>query len=210
VAANYRFLLLVVVNIGAIALFVGVITWTPAFLHDQRGMSLAAAAYLTAGIGMAQVLGSPFGAILMSRLGEGLVMAAGLFVMFVVTALVPFAPGIAGVFICVVISGFLTLSMFPALLRGVTNVMSSPEEVGAATGFMYTANVVGTILAPWLFGVLLDDYGRTEGDSGYVLGYLLLGLFAFLGLVAALLYLLARRSKTHAAVQSAVVEASER
>ncbi|MBN1630122.1 MAG: MFS transporter, partial [Thermoleophilia bacterium] len=101
VALNPRLLLLVLINIGAMALFVGVLTWTPSFLQDQRGTSLAMAAYLTAGLGLAQLLGAPFGATLMGKWGKGTVMAAGILLMMLATALIPFAPGVAGVFVLV-------------------------------------------------------------------------------------------------------------
>jgi ACS family hexuronate transporter-like MFS transporter len=207
VALNPRLLLLILVNIGAMALFVGVLTWTPSFLHDQRGTSLAVAAYLTAGIGLAQLLGAPFGATLMARLGKGVVMAGGIFLMLVATCLVPIAPGVAGVFVCVVVGGFLTLAMLPAILGSVPEVVSRDEQVGAATGYMYTVNLVATMLAPWLFGILLDAYGGAEGDSGYVLGYQMLGLFAIVGLVSALVLLgVNRRRAVAGASQVAIPE----
>lgn len=203
VALNPRLLLLVLVNIGAMALFVGVLTWTPSFLQDQRGTSLAVAAYLTAGLGLAQLLGAPLGATLMGRVGKGTVMAAGIFLMMVATALVPFAPGVGGVFVCVVITGLLTLAMFPAILGSIPDVVERPEQVGAATGYMYTVNLVATMLAPWIFGVLLDSYGGAEGEPGYTIGYQFLGLFALLGLVSALLLILALRRSGRPALEAA-------
>jgi MFS family permease len=193
VALNPRLLLLILVNIGAMALFVGVLTWTPSFLHDQRGTSIAVAAYLTAGLGLAQLLGAPFGATLMGRWGKGTVMGAGILVMMLATALIPFAPGVAGVFVLVVVTGFLTLAMFPAILGSIAEIVDRPEQVGVATGYMYTVNLVATMLAPWIFGVLLDRYGGVEGDPGYLVGYQFLAAFALLGLVSALLLISACR-----------------
>lgn len=205
VALNPRLLLLILVNIGAMALFVGVLTWTPSFLHDQRGTSLAVAAYLTAGLGLAQLLGAPFGATLMGKWGKRAVMVAGILLMMLATALIPVAPGVAGVFVLVVITGFLTLAMFPAILGSIADVVDRPEEVGVATGYMYTVNLVATMLAPWVFGLLLDRYGVADGDSGYLVGYQFLAAFALLGLVSALLLVVAQRK-----VQRTVVgESSE-
>jgi MFS family permease len=196
VAGNAKLLLLVIVNVGAIGLFVGVLTWTPPFLHDQRGTSLAVAAYLTAGLGLAQLLGAPAGATAMARWGKGGVLVAGMSLMLLTTAVVPFAPGVGGVFVCVVINGFLTLAMFPAILGSIPGVLDRPEQVGAATGYMYTVNLLGTMLAPWLFGVLLDRYGAADGDPGYTIGYEFLALFALLGLVSAVVFAFARRRAT--------------
>ena len=192
VSLNPRLLLLVVVNIGAIGLFVGIVAWTPSFLHDQRGTSLEMAAYLTAGLGLAQLLGSPAGATAMGRFGKASVLLTGMAIMLVATVLVPFAPGVAGPFVCVVITGFLTLAMLPALLGSIPEVVSGPDQVGAATGYMYTVNLVSTMLAPWLFGVSLDHFGAAKGDAGYTWGYMLLALFALLGFIAALIYAASR------------------
>jgi MFS transporter, CP family, cyanate transporter len=203
VACNLKLLLLVVVNVGAIGLFVGVLTWTPAFLHDQRGTSLAAAAYLTAGLGLAQLLGAPAGATAMTRWSRGSVLVVGMSLMLMSTVLLPLAPGVVGVFVCVVISGFLTLAMFPAILGSIPGVLDRSEQVGAATGYMYTVNLLGTMLAPWLFGALLDRYGAGEGEPGYTVGYEMLALFAVVGLVSALLFAFAQRRTTGAAVETA-------
>ncbi len=193
VAMNRRLMLLIVVNIGAMAIFVGVLTWTPSFLHDQWDRSLAMAAYLTAGLGVAQILGNMAGAAAMSRWGKTFVLVTGMAIMFVATALVPVAPGVVAVFACVTVAGFLTMALFPAILGSIPEIVPRLEQVGAASGYMTTCNLVATLFAPWLFGVLLDSYGTGPGERGYLLGYQLLALFALLGTVAAVLYLLARR-----------------
>jgi len=209
VALNLRLALLVIVNIGAMSLFVGVLTWTPAFLHDQRGTSLAIAAYLTAGLGLAQLLGSPVGAAAMARWGKGAVLVAGMALMLVATVLVPFAPGVVGVFVCVVVSGLLSLAVLPPILGSLPEVVDHPDQVGAATGYMYTVNLVATMLAPWVFGLLLDRYGVGDADPGYTIGYQFLGLFGLLGLGAALLLTLTRRRATNEAVAATAGQIEE-
>jgi predicted MFS family arabinose efflux permease len=189
VAANRRLLLLILVNIGVMAIVVGLLAWTPLFLHDQRGTSLSVAAYLTAGVGVAQIIGNLAGAAAMSRWGKPFVLVVGMAVMFLATALVPFVPGFVLVFACVTVAGFLTMAVFPAIIGSVAEVVDRPEQVGPATGFLNLTNIVGTWFAPWLFGVLLDSYGTGPGRSGYLLGYMLLALFPFLGTLAAVVYM---------------------
>ncbi len=189
VAVNRRLLLLVLVNIGVMAIVVGLLAWTPLFLHDMRGASLSVAAYLTAGVGVAQIVGNLAGAAAMARWGKGFVLSVGMAVMFVATALVPIAPGFVVVFACVTVAGFLTMAVFPAIMGSVPDVVDRPELVGPATGFLNLTNIVGTWFAPWLFGVLLDAYGTAPGQSGYLLGYMLLALFPFLGTLAAVVYM---------------------
>jgi ACS family hexuronate transporter-like MFS transporter len=192
-ALNRRLLLLVVVNIGSMAVFVGALTWTPSFLHDQRGTSLAVAAFLTAGLGVAQTLGNLVGAAAMARWGKPFVLCAGMVVMFISAALIPLVPGVVAVFACVVVAGFLTMALFPASLGSIAEVVPRLEQVGPANGFLNLGTLVGTILAPWLFGVLLDAYGTSKGERGYLWGYQLLALFALLGAIAATVYAMSRR-----------------
>jgi MFS family permease len=193
VAGNRLLLLIFVVNIGVLAIFVGILTWTPAFLHDQRAASLAVAAYLTAGLGAAQVLGNAGGAMAMARWGKPAVIVGAMALMFLATILVPVVPGVGAVFVCVVVAGFLTMALYPAVLGSIIEIVPRLGQVGPATGYMSVVSLLGTMFAPWLFGALLDSYGTTEGRSGYLWGYLLLGLFALVGTAAAVAYMVLHR-----------------
>ena len=192
-ALNPWLLLLVVLNLGTTAVFAGVLTWTPSFLHDQHGTSLAVAAYLTAGLGVAQILGNAGGAVAMARWGKPFVLAAGMIVMLVATAVLPIAPGIATVFACVVVAGFLTMAVLPPILGSLPEIVPRIEQVGPALGFMNLTNLIATLLAPWLFGALLDAYGTGQGQEGFFWGYQLLALFALVGAIAGVVYATARR-----------------
>jgi MFS family permease len=195
VATNRSLLLLTLINIGVMAIVVGILAWTPPFLQDHHGSSLAVAAYLTAGIGVAQMIGNVVGAVAMARWGKPFVLLTGVAIMFVATALVPVVPGFVLVIACVVIAGFFTMVLFPAIFGSVPDIVARPEQVGSATGFVNLTGVFGTLLAPWLFGVLLDAYGTAPGRPGYLSGYLLLALFPFLGTISAVFYMAARRRR---------------
>ena len=194
VATNRRLLLLAVINIGVMAIVVGILAWTPPFLHDQRGASLAVAAYLTAGVGVAQMLGNIAGAAAMARWGKPLVLLTGMVVMLVATALAPVVPGFAAVVACVVVAGFLTMVLFPAIMGSVPDIVRRRSQVGAASGFLNLTNLLGTLFAPWIFGVLLDRYGTGPTDRGYLAGYLWLALFPLLGSIAGAFYWATRRA----------------
>ena len=56
-------LLVALMNFTVVGVVVGILTWTPQFLHDQYGTTLAAAAYLSAALGVAQIVGNPLGAM---------------------------------------------------------------------------------------------------------------------------------------------------
>ena len=193
VATNRRLLLLTVINIGVMAIVVGILAWTPPFLHDQRGASLAVAAYLTAGVGVAQMVGNIAGAVAMARWGKPVVLLTGMVVMMVSTALVPLVPGFVPVVACVVVAGFLTMVLFPAIIGSVPDIVRRRSQVGAASGFLNLTNLLGTLFAPWIFGVLLDSYGTARGHSGYLAGYLWLTAFPLVGSIAAAVYLSTRR-----------------
>jgi MFS family permease len=188
VATNRKVLLLCVMNIGVMAIVSGLLAWTPSFLQDQRGASLAVAAYLTAGVGVAQLIGNPVGAAVMAKRGKPFVLLVSLAVMFVATALVPAGPGLVLPFVCVMIGGFLTMAIFPAIFGSVPDIVARPDQIGVATGFVNLTNLMGTLFAPWLFGVLLDAYGKGVGTHGYLWGYLFLALFPLLGTIAAVTY----------------------
>jgi MFS family permease len=153
------------------------------------------AAYLTAGLGAAQVLGNAGGAMAMARWGKPAVIVGSMALMFLATVLVSVVPGVAAVFACVVVAGFLTMALYPAILGSIIEIVPRSNQVGPATGYMTTVGLLGTMFAPWLFGALLDSYGTGEGTSGYLWGYLLLGLFALVGSGAAIAYMSLRRGE---------------
>ena len=192
-ARNPGVLLMAVMNLTVVAVVVGVLTWTPQFLHDQHGTSLAVAAYLTAAIGLSQALGNPSGASAMTRWGKNAVLVVGLGLMTVAIALVPLGPGIVATFIAVVATTFLAGALLPPSLAIVADVVHGNEAVGAATGLIGLLNVIGSMIAPWVFGVLLDTYGTAPGDSGYTAGYAMLAAFGVAGFASAVAYVVLRR-----------------
>ncbi len=164
-ALNPGVLVMAVMNLTVVAVVVGVLTWTPQFLHDMHGASLAVAAYLTATIGLSQTVGNPAGAGAMTRWGKNAVLVVGLGLLAVSTALVPLGPGIVATFIAVIVTTFLAGAMLPPSLAIVADVAHGNEAVGAVTGLIGLFNVVGSMIAPWMFGVLLDTYGTAPATS---------------------------------------------
>ncbi|MFH0915057.1 MAG: MFS transporter [bacterium] len=174
VVTNRRVLLLSLFNLAALAVGVGALVWTPQFLRAEFGASLGVSAYLTAGMGLAQLVGNPLGAVAMGRWGKLAVIFGSLSLMTVCIALVPFLPGLWLVFVFVTLAGFLTMAYFPPLFAAIAEVVERPEHVGAATGLIEVFGFTGALLAPWIFGVLLDALG----GGGYVAGYLMLAAVA--------------------------------
>ena len=182
-----------VMNLTVVGVVVGVLTWTPQYLHDQFGASLAIAAFLTAGIGVSQAVGNPVGALAMKRWGMLVVLVGGLGLLGVVTALVPVGPGVVAAYIAILAVVLLAGLVLPPSLAMVGDVARGHEAVGAATGLIGLLNLTGSMLAPWLFGVLLDTYGAGVGDSGYAMGWFMLAGFGAVGFAGGVAFVLLKR-----------------
>ena len=190
---NPGVLLIAVMNLAGLAVVVGLLTWTPGFLHDHSGSSLAVAAYLTAGVGIATLVGNPLGAMAQTRWGKALTLVITLGMCCVLTALIPLVSGLTATFVVVAVDGFFAAAMLPPLLGSIPDVVARPEQVGAASGLMALLTFGGSLLAPWFFGALLDVYGRGAGQSGYRDGYVMLAGLALAGALAAGAFWLRRR-----------------
>jgi len=194
-AVNRRILLLGLFNGAGLAVGVGVLVWTPGFLHIKFGSSESVAAYLTAGLGLTQLVANPLGAASAARRGKLTVILGSLAAMTVATALVPVVPGLWLVFVFVVLAGFFTMTYFAPLFGLVPEVVSRPEHVGPATGFINIVGFAVSLLTPWIFGLLLDTLGSGAAGTGpggsggagrgYVAGYLFLAAFAAAGVAGA-------------------------
>lgn len=192
-ARNPGVWLCAVMNLTVVAVVVGVLQWTPQFLHDQFGASLAIAAFLTAGIGVAQAAGNPVGALAMSRWGLVAVLVVGLLLLAVATALVPAGPTMVLALVPILVAVLLAGVVLPPSLAMVGDVASGHEAVGAATGLIGLLNLSGSMLAPWLFGVILDTYGTAPGDGGYDVAWVMLAAFAVAGFAAGVVFWALRR-----------------
>jgi MFS family permease len=176
VATNRRVLLLSLFNMAALAVSVGLVVWTPQFLHTSFGASLSVSVYLTAGSGLAQLVANPLGAVAMGRWGKLAVIFVSMALMTMGTALVPFVPGLWLAFVLVTLVGFLTMSYFSPLFAAIAEVIEEPEQAGAATGLI---EVFG------FSGALVDTL---PGKGGYLAGYLLLAAFGAIATVGVVFF----------------------
>lgn len=182
VAVNRRVLLLGLFNAASIAVGTGVLVWTPDFLAQGYGSSAATAAYLTAGLAVAQLAGAPTGAWAALRLGRMPVIVGAMVAMTVATVAVPLVPGRVLVFVMVVLVGFFSLAYFSPRFAVIPEVVAKPEQVGPASGLINLLGFGISTLAPWFFGLLLDR-GR-----GYLAGYAALAAFGAAGVLGAVFF----------------------
>ena len=154
-------------NAAGLAAGVGVLVWTPTFLTQEFGAGRDVAAALTAGLGLAELVGNPAGAAASTRWGKRRIIAISLVAMGLATLVLPFSPGLLAAFVVVCASGFFTMFYFAPMFSLVPEVVDL-RTVGAATGYMNVLGFAGSLLAPWLVGVLLDT------GAGFTAGFLLL------------------------------------
>ena len=175
VAKNPRLLLLGLTSAAHLAVTVGILVWTPSFLEAHHDATLALAAYLTAGLGASQALGNLAGAAAAGRWGKHVVILASLAFMTVAAALVPVAPNPMVAFALVLVAGFCSFALFPPMIAYISQVVAKPEHVGPATGVHTVIGFAGSLVAPWIFGLVLDAGTRSSGS--YLEGYLILASF---------------------------------
>lgn len=180
VVLNKRVVILGLTNTAALAMGVGLLAWTPSFLQDIHGSTEATSLYLLAGLGAAQCLGNPFGALGQARWGKFWVIVISLLIMVVTTAAVGVSPGIPLAFAMVLISGFFGMFFFPAMLSYLPEVVGRPEQVGPATGINTLMGFAGSMIAPAIFGLFLDVGDRS--GAAYLWGFVMLAVFGILAL----------------------------
>ena len=168
---------LVLVNVAGIGLMVGVQTWTPSFMHDVHGASVAAASSLTAGYAAAQLLAAPVVATLSRRVPHVHLLLLAFIGMVVCAVLVPLLPGVGLGFVAMIGIGFFGMASFAPAFSLIPAIVE-PRLVGLASGFFNGTGFLGALAAPWLFGVMLD------AGWGYGVGYFLLAAIASTGILA--------------------------
>ena len=181
-ASNYRVLVNGFADTAALAVLVGMLAWGPRFLEDTHAAGSSTSLYLLALLGAVQLVGNPAGALASARCGKYRVIVASLAVMAAVTAGAGFAPATGAAFALILIAGFLTIFYFPAMMEYIPEIVHKPEEVGPATGVHVAMGFGGSMLAPWIFGRLLDAGHRSP--HSYSAGFLVLAAFSLAALVS--------------------------
>lgn len=182
VLANRRVWLLGLFNAASIAVGTAVMVWTPDFLQGEYGSSAGVAAYLTAGLAVAQLVGAPSGAAAAIYWGRMPVITGSMVAMSIATIIVPLVSGRVLVFIMVALVGFFSLAYFSPRFAMIPEVVDRPEHVGPASGLINLLGFGISTLAPWLFGVVLDR------GSGYIVAYVVLAAFGFAGAAGSVLF----------------------
>jgi MFS family permease len=179
---NRRVLILGVVNAAGLALGVGAMAWAPSFLQDIYDAPEATSMYVIASLGLAQIVSNPLGVVAAVKWGKYRVVVGGMLAMLVTTVITGVVPGVPLVSIMVILAAFWGMFFFPAMLAYIPEVVARPEQVGPASGLNTTLGFIGSLLAPWVFGLILDSGHQSKGS--YVAGFAMLGAFGVAALVA--------------------------
>ena len=195
VLTNARVILLGLFNTAGLALGMGALVWAPSFLQDVHGSAETVSMYLIAGLGVAQILGNPLGIVAAKRWGKFWALFVGVLLSTVPTVIVGYMPGVVLPSAMVIVAGFFGMYFFPVMLAFVPEVVARPDQVGPATGINTLMGFVGSLVAPWVFGLILDAGGRSEG--AYQAGFAMLGLFGLAALAGlGAFWVLLRRAAT--------------
>jgi MFS family permease len=181
VVTNGRVILLGLCNTAGLGLGMGVLAWTPSFLQDVHGAAETTSMYLIAGLGVSQILGNPLGIVAMRYWGKFWTLVVGIGAALVTTVVVGVMPGVVLPSAMVVVSGFFGMFFFPVMLAYIPEVVGRPDQVGPATGINTLMGFVGSLVAPWIFGLILDAGGQSKGS--YVAGFVMLGAFGIAALL---------------------------
>lgn len=185
-AGNYRVLLNGFANTAALAVMVGMLTWGPRFLEDVHGAGKSTSLYLLAAFGAVQLVANPLGAAASAKWGKYAVISVCLALMVVVTALEGFVPGVVLAFGLVLFAGFVSMFYFPPMMAYLPEIVRKPEQLGSATGINAVMGFTGSMVAPWIFGRMLDVGDRSA--LSYASGFLTLAAFAFAAFIAWLFF----------------------
>ena len=191
VLGNRKVMLLGLTNTAALAVGVGILAWTPSFLQDIHGSSEAISVYLVAGLGAAQLLGNPLGAVAMARVGKFRVIVGSIIIMMVVTAIVGIVPGVPLAFAMVLLVGFFSMFYFPPMLGYLPEVVAKPEQVGPATGVNTVMGFAGRSSRPGS-SACSSTPARNRGTPTWP-ATCMLAVFALAGIVGMAFF--ARRGK---------------
>lgn len=177
VAAARDVNLLGLFNATSLAVGVAALVWTPELLSDTQDAGLEIAAYVTAGLGLAQIVANPAGAWATGRWGRRPVLFWSQIALAATTFALPFAPGIAAALALVLLVGFFNMTYFPPLFAALPAVVDL-RLVGLATAWVSVVGMLSSLLFPWLLGLMLD------AGLGYTAGYVVLAMFAAAGAAA--------------------------
>ncbi len=138
---------------------IGFTTWTPTFLHDVRGLSLAQASFLASLVMMINIVSCPLGGVLSDAVGSRRwVIAASMLLSLPIWPLVYMLSG--GGFVAVlVVYGIVSGFVAPATFAAATEVVGDERLSGMAMAVVQVGQNAGMLLGPFVMGAIVGATG---------------------------------------------------
>jgi nitrate/nitrite transporter NarK len=170
--------LLGLVQFARLTIVIGLTSWLPAFLIEERGVSLAATGGLSAIAAAIVAISNIGGGMLSDRLGRPLLVIGGsLATMTVLLAAVALADDLVVILILLAaISVFMQLYFGP--LFAVPRRLFGPGVAGLSSGFGNFCANIGGFLSVLAVGLIKDATGSFDAGFGYLAVVALLGAAA--------------------------------
>jgi MFS family permease len=174
-------------NFASVAVVFGSFAWASDFLITKFGISNSAAGGIVALLGVATIVGSYLGGYADRALGSRQTIATSMILLFFFTILFGYSGSTVEAAILLFGVGFGANLFFAADFSLIPYASTQGVAVAGTTfGVFNTLSNVGSVIAPVLFGVILDATGS------FTLGFAVLACTALLGIVGA--YLLSLKS----------------
>jgi MFS family permease len=139
--------------------FTSFLTWTPTFLRDVHGFSLAHASYLMSVMAMLGIVGCPIAGWISDRLGSRRVICVmPLMAMLLLWPMVSVA-GSKLVSLLAMVIAFLAGFPPTGIFSAVSEVVREEELRGMAMGVIQIGQNVGLLLGPVAFGLVIQFFG---------------------------------------------------
>jgi MFS family permease len=154
---------------GCFALFgmqlYAVITWMPTFMIDERGISAAVAAVLTAAVIVSNGLANPLGSWLLHRGAEPwrmMLFAAAAMSGLAIGMFATWLPDVARYICSALLCGASGLAA-SAAFAAAPNFAPSLSQLGIVNGFLVQASNIAQFLGPVAAAAIVARFGRWEG-----------------------------------------------
>jgi len=170
-------------NFSSVAVVFASFAWAADFLTTAFKISNVAAGGIVALIGLATIVGSYCGGISDRILGSRLTMFVSMILLFLFTLLFGFASSIDEAALLVFGIGFGANLYFATDFSLIPFASKQGLEVAGVTfGVFNTMSNVGSVIAPLIFGIILDATRQS-----FSVGFAALALIALLGIIGSLM-----------------------
>lgn len=147
--------------------FIGIFTYLPAFLVDERGASLAQAAFVASLITLLGVVSAPLSGWLSDRSGSRRNYIAIPFLVIAALVLVPFQAGGAAIYAFVLLLGAVSGATPAVSFTAVPEVMADARRSAMGIAIVSIGATLGSVLGPVYFGLFVERAGWV--NAGYAL-----------------------------------------